>query len=345
MSTSATATALRIIENFILTSRRRQLSQAQIAKEVGEIAAGRKAFVKDGLLGRRELTDVPSHQGAENTIPPHGTGPITPADFVLEGALARAERSLSNACKALRHTLAELDTDEVYGQPPEIDDEVKEDWIYRWRDAAGEVSSEDMQVLWGKVLAGEIRHPGAFSLRTLDFLRNLSPDEAKLIELLAQFAIDNQWIDFNAATEFGEPSGLNAAAVVRLQHIGVLVGLPPSLLGQKRTLQPVSTLNDTVGLVLKCGGHCLFVSAPFDHPEHNFEIQSYFTTQTGQEVLNLAGPVDANVPYIRFIGRQIGEQNPGFKVQLSRFRNISDKETRMVDPIEQLWPASSASAP
>ena len=36
------------------------------------------------------------------------------------------------------------------------------------------MSSEELQTLWGRTLAGEIKSPGSYSLRTLDFLKNLS---------------------------------------------------------------------------------------------------------------------------------------------------------------------------
>lgn len=37
-----------------------------------------------------------------------------------------------------------------------------------------------MQKIWSKILAGEFKSPNSFSLKTLDFLKNLSKDEATL---------------------------------------------------------------------------------------------------------------------------------------------------------------------
>lgn len=45
-------------------------------------------------------------------------------------------------------------------------------------DAAGNIRAEDMRQLWARVLAGEIEHPGSFSLRTVEVLRNMSQAEA-----------------------------------------------------------------------------------------------------------------------------------------------------------------------
>ena len=51
------------------------------------------------------------------------------------------------------------------------------DWFLRFFDAAGNIRAEDMRQLWARVLAGEIEHPGSFSLRTVEVLRNMSQAE------------------------------------------------------------------------------------------------------------------------------------------------------------------------
>ena len=64
-----------------------------------------------------------------------------------------------------------------------------EDWIARFFNCAQGISSDEMQELWGRILAGEIKKPGAYSLRTLDFIRNLTKSEAQTFEHVAKMAI------------------------------------------------------------------------------------------------------------------------------------------------------------
>jgi len=64
-----------------------------------------------------------------------------------------------------------------------------EDWINRFFSAAQDVSSEEMQKLWGRILSGEIKKPGSFSLKTLDFLRNMTKSDAEAFEHMAKFAL------------------------------------------------------------------------------------------------------------------------------------------------------------
>ena len=59
---------------------------------------------------------------------------------------------------------------------------VNKDWTLRFFNSIEDISDEDMQTLWGKVLAGEIKKPNSYSLRTLSKLRNLSKNEAILFQ-------------------------------------------------------------------------------------------------------------------------------------------------------------------
>ena len=66
---------------------------------------------------------------------------------------------------------------------------VNKDWILRFFNSIEDISDEDMQILWGKVLAGEIKKPKSCSLRTLQALRNLYKEEALLFQEVCEKSI------------------------------------------------------------------------------------------------------------------------------------------------------------
>ena len=68
---------------------------------------------------------------------------------------------------------------------------VDPDWTSRFFSAAQEISNEEMQQLWGRLLAGEIAAPGSFSLRALDCLRNMTSAEARIFSEVCDFAISD----------------------------------------------------------------------------------------------------------------------------------------------------------
>lgn len=75
--------------------------------------------------------------------------------------------------------VAMLEDLRVHDQPPvdpqsNAQDDLDDDWLNVFERYAEDASSERMQKLWGRVLSGEIRGPGKYSLRTLRFLSEFS---------------------------------------------------------------------------------------------------------------------------------------------------------------------------
>ena len=63
-----------------------------------------------------------------------------------------------------------------------------DDWLNRFERYAEDASSDDLRIMFGKILAGEIRKPGAVSPATLHFVSILSSDAAKLIDRVLPYS-------------------------------------------------------------------------------------------------------------------------------------------------------------
>lgn len=101
--------------------------------------------------------------------------------------LTREIEGLQNIEAIADHALNEL--------PNEVsDDPVALDWRRRFFSGAEDVCDDEMQIIWGKVLAGEVASPGRFSLRTLEILKNLSKHEAEKFQKICSFAFSDGWI-------------------------------------------------------------------------------------------------------------------------------------------------------
>lgn len=88
------------------------------------------------------------------------------------------EKRQGNIQSVVRQAAEELKDESV----PDTD--TNHDWAARFFNEVQDVSSEDMQDLWAKVLAGEVRKPGSTSIRTLNILRNLEKDTATVFRRL-----------------------------------------------------------------------------------------------------------------------------------------------------------------
>ena len=101
-------------------------------------------------------------------------GEVTIADGVEQRVRFQEEKRQRNIMAIVSQAAAELNEDEVEDREPD------HDWAARFFNEAQDVSSEEMQLLWAKVLAGEVERPGSTSVRTLGILRNIDQPTAAL---------------------------------------------------------------------------------------------------------------------------------------------------------------------
>lgn len=91
----------------------------------------------------------------------------------------KQENIESIACKCLNY----IDKDFI--QEKEVDD----DWLYTFRDSVKNISSEELQAIWAKLLANEIQSPSTYSLRTLNILKTMSSYEANKFKQFVKLTI------------------------------------------------------------------------------------------------------------------------------------------------------------
>ena len=221
--------------------------------------------------------------------------------------IAQEVRSEANVSKALLRAEAELENDPQ--TPP--DRTVDEDWLFRWRDAAGTVSSEELQTLWGRALAGEIKSPGFFSLRTLAFLKNISHEEALKIAKSAPFVINNDFIFRNEKLLNSE--GVPFGFLLDLQNLGITCGVDAAGLSVDifgRNPDP-----DKFRQVLVSHDRTLIVT--HEDASKKFTLKIYGLTPLGKQIFTL-GTFKSHEIYLREVEQVICRQ--GFNVSLARLK-------------------------
>lgn len=99
---------------------------------------------------------------------------------------------------------------------------VNPDWTTRFFDIVQDVSDDEMQLFWGQILAGEIKQPKSYSLRTLELLRNMTKEEAELFRKVAQFTLKQGDAFLFSADGVLEKFGISYSAIAKLIEIGLL---------------------------------------------------------------------------------------------------------------------------
>ena len=264
------------------------LALAQAELDAAAIRSGQRRLLPDGTLSNqpteKEVVLLLPEQAYEPPLLPHIE---EIADHNTRAESIRREISIS---KAVIHAEDELAQD---SQEPSAA-KVSDDWLLRWRECAAGVSSDELQSLWGKVLAGEVKNPGRYSLRTLEFLRNLSQDEAKAIEKLSPFVVND--VIFRGDEALLGSEGVTFALLLSLQELNIVSGV--GALGLEITWP--SLFQDRFEQALVSYGRVLLVT----HADatRSLKIHIYQLTGLGRQILRL-GTFHANDAYLRALWR------------------------------------------
>lgn len=270
------------------------LALAQAEKDAESIRSGHKKL-EDFSPELRFSTALPIHQ-----VTKVRTEPTIDFSAVIEVSTRQtvedSVRRQINVAYAICHAEEALRSDPQEPPSKNIDD----DWLFRWRDYAGEVSSESMQSLWGRILAGEVKSPGSISLRTLEFMRNLSQEEAKSIEHLLQYAIsDVIWREDSLDIPF--------SMLMNLQDLGVISGV--EALGLSTTWAS----SDQSKYVKAFISHGKALIVKHEDPKKELTLPVYLLTTTGKQLLKI-GTFSPNIAFLEHIGLAI--QKEGFSTLL-----------------------------
>ncbi len=146
-----------------------------------------------------------------------------------------------------------------------------------------------MQVLWGRILAGEVARPGAYSLRTLQTVKVLSKRDAQLFSQYCAYV----WrlpggalcrYTTRATGQLLAERGMGAAERQHLQNIGLLYGG-----GLMSDGGPQTTVRSTdVPFEVVYFG-CRYLVSHVLGPQESALLMPEFLTDIGAELLPISG--------------------------------------------------------
>ena len=194
-------------------------------------------------------------------------------------------------------------TDELKNGQPVTDERLDDDWTTRFFRIIEDISNEEMQSLWGKILAGEIKHPKSYSLRTLELIRNLSKKEADIFIKVANFAIksgnDNFIFKGNIDDKLEKEYSITYMDIALLTEIGLLQ--PGSFVTYELLQQ--STNNRRL---LIAGNIVIVINIKANTPTIQMPVEVF--SSSGNELLKLVNskpPID----YLTYIANSIKNEN------------------------------------
>lgn len=93
-----------------------------------------------------------------------------------------ATRNQQNLESIIRKALPEVG-------PEAEPDQIETDWLTYFTECARRVSDDEMQLLWGRILAEKANEPGRYSKRTLALMSTIDREDADALMLLRRFCV------------------------------------------------------------------------------------------------------------------------------------------------------------
>ena len=196
--------------------------------------------------------------------------------------LAEAERHQDNLENVYMN--AANDVDDINALPSES---INDDWIARFNNNAQDISNKDMQLIWGKILSGEFNKPGSFSLRTLDVVKNISSDEAKVFQKVLPYVICYNNIAFvTVEKELLKQCDYSHGDLLRLDSCGLVQVIPYTQIVEEIESKKEKRCLYTNGMLLEMRNE--------ESSDFHFSIDNvYLLTEAGISLFNLLG-ADSN---------------------------------------------------
>lgn len=256
----------------------KKLALAQAEVYAQDIIAGRKSYSMDEKrLISHETSQLFLNHLAESVAEPQSAVQL---NTVLDVVVADKLKREINVAKAALHAEEEFEseTSDPPEQPP------SEDWLTRWRDSAEKVSEDEMQRLWGRILVGEIKQPGTYSLRALEVIRNLSKEDADLISNISNFK-SNDIIFKPENDDFLKNKGLGFTQLMELQDLGLIAGVES---GISMTIK--GKADKPIEGQFIFDNHIVIFSS--QHVGVTISIPVYAISKMGRQIIGLAKPED-----------------------------------------------------
>lgn len=145
--------------------RARQEAKAKEIMAQGE-ANALQIIAKAQATARKELAETDTEIQGELTI----------SETIEQRLRFQEKKRQKNIESVVRLAAANLKNKDVPNK------EADHDLVARFFADVQDVSSEELQLLWGRILSGEIERPGSISIRSLSILKNLDQNTAKLFQ-------------------------------------------------------------------------------------------------------------------------------------------------------------------
>lgn len=191
------------------------------------------------------------------------------------------------------------------------------DWFTRYYEASGNISDKEMQVLWAKILAGEIEKPSSYSLRTLDVLRNMSKEEAECFVKICNASIKSgsEKYVIPVDQDYLSKNGIDYSDILMLEEIG--------LINSGSGIHINDDLESNTEYKLYMYGSLIVKAIASE--KRKFSLRVYPFTNVGNELATLINR-ESNEENFLNLCKKLQDSNPGVLITVHRIIPSKNEE-------------------
>jgi hypothetical protein len=203
-------------------------------------------------------------------------------------AKERETRRLLNLASVTQLALEDLRDTSAASAEPDIPGDISDDWLNWFQSYAEKATSDDIQQIWGRILAGESKKPGSISLTTL---RVLSETDQRLAELFQKYtagAFMEQFI-FKSDKELKGEKLLDLTALEDAGYLREVNGM----------LGLTWKFDDKGQFVQRGSGNIVFVAE--GPPGLQFRVSVILISRAGRELLTVLPAIEPDMAFRRLV--------------------------------------------
>ena len=207
-------------------------------------------------------------------------------------------------------------------QPLPCQKETDKGWIDECLDGAGKTYIDNLKDYWAKLLAGEIKNPGTYSKRAVNFMKTLSQKDAEKIRNMCQYVMYS--IDKNDAFILRHKDSQYTYADL-------------SFLMELRLLNSSSFVVKKLRYNDEKGGGALYIHNDvgfyLEISKKEYDLPIYSFTELGKEILSIIDDMNVNMDYLRKFSESIIEKKKELKISCGHLLCDEDSYRFVIDNI------------
>jgi hypothetical protein len=228
------------------------------------------------------------------------------------------QKSIDNVVEIAANQLK--DEDNITEEP------VNKDWSKRFFNIVQDISDEDMQTIWGRILAGETKTPNSYSLRTLEFLKNLSKNEAEIFTKFAKIKLNSgkDYFICNEDSKFLESEfNIKFTDKLLMVELGLILSKDSLEYGFNATQQ------SSITNAIHCGNKAIILRRKPNMPKQSISILVF--TKIGIDIAKLITP-SFNLKYFELICSKFKHQE--ITIEYGDFINLPNGGYKLLNNVQ-----------